>query len=238
MAKFCTNCGKELDENAAMCLNCGKLVGGSSNGNTTNNNGEKKKKKGLPTWAIVLIVVGCVILIPVILLVIVGIIGYNAIKEEGGSIQDYINDSITQTGTIGDTLKTEDFRIVLTDALMYSSIEGDYFTDTPAEGKEFLVFFFDVENISDENEYVSSYNFSGYVDGYSVSSKYLLNPINEVKELSVDLAPGKKTTGFVAFEVNTTWKNFEIHFKDSSYDDDKLVYKVINEDSNGANNGA
>ena len=139
MAKFCTNCGKELVENAAMCLNCGKLV----NENNTNNNGNgKKKKKGLPTWAIVLIVVGCVILIPIIIIIVLGIIGYNVIKDSGVNIDDYLNESLTQRGTIGDTLKTDNLRIILTDALMYSSIEGEYFTDTPAEGKEFLVFFF------------------------------------------------------------------------------------------------
>ena len=26
MAKFCTNCGNELPENAAMCVKCGKMV--------------------------------------------------------------------------------------------------------------------------------------------------------------------------------------------------------------------
>ena len=51
MAKFCANCGNELPENAAMCVKCGTMVNGSGN-----NKGNKKK--GLPTWAIVLIVVG------------------------------------------------------------------------------------------------------------------------------------------------------------------------------------
>ena len=118
MAKFCTNCGKELVENAAMCLNCGKLV----NENNTNNNGNgKKKKKGLPIWAIILIVVGCVILIPIIIIIVLGIISYNVIKDSGVNIDDYLNESLTQRGTIGDTLKTDNLRIILTDALMYSS---------------------------------------------------------------------------------------------------------------------
>ena len=34
MAKFCTNCGNELPENAGFCVNCGKMI----EGNNTNNN--------------------------------------------------------------------------------------------------------------------------------------------------------------------------------------------------------
>ena len=236
MAKFCTNCGKELVENAAMCLNCGKLV----NENNTNNNGNgKKKKKGLPTWAIVLIVVGCVILIPIIIIIVLGIIGYNVIKDSGVNIDDYLNESLTQRGTIGDTLKTDNLRIILTDALMYSSIEGEYFTDTPAGGKEFLVFFFDIENISDESEYISSYSFSGFVDGYSVSSKHLFNTIEGVEELGADLAPGMKANGYIAFEIDTTWKEFEVHFDDYDFDDnEKVIFKVVNEEDSNTNNGA
>lgn len=41
--KYCENCGKELDEKKGICENCGY---------------SKKKKKKLPTWAIVLIVIG------------------------------------------------------------------------------------------------------------------------------------------------------------------------------------
>ena len=67
MAKFCTNCGNELPENAAMCVKCGKMVNENISTNKNTSNGNDKKKKGLPTWAIVLIVIGCVIIIPIII---------------------------------------------------------------------------------------------------------------------------------------------------------------------------
>jgi len=41
MAKFCTNCGKELQENQDVCLNCGKVT----NNNITNNNQNERKSK-------------------------------------------------------------------------------------------------------------------------------------------------------------------------------------------------
>ena len=33
MAKYCTNCGKELDDKADLCLNCGVLVVNKTNSN-------------------------------------------------------------------------------------------------------------------------------------------------------------------------------------------------------------
>lgn len=231
MAKFCTNCGKELDENAAMCLNCGVLVGGTPN--TTSNNTNKEKKKGLPTWAIVLIVVGAILLIPLIFIIVIGIFTYNVVKDAAGEfdINDYIEETVSQTGTIGDTLSTDDFKITLTDALIYSSIgDNEYLKDTPAEGKEYLVFFFEVENISDESQYISDYDFTGYADGYEVSNEYLYNDVNGISDLSATLSPNKKAKGYAAFEVDTTWQEFEVSYSDW-FDNNELVFKVVNEDS-------
>ncbi|MGM9882185.1 MAG: DUF4352 domain-containing protein [Bacilli bacterium] len=245
MAKFCTNCGKELDENSSVCLNCGKVLGGNSNTNNVNNinnnlnNGGVQKKKGLPTWAIVLIVVGCVILIPLIIVVILGVVGYNFLKDNDIDIDDYIEDNFNietkeLVGTTGDTLKGDDLNITLNKALMYSSISDGYLADTPSEGKEFLVFFLDIENTSSDTVYLSSSDFDGYVDGYAVSSCYILNDIDGVEELSVNLASGKKASGFVAFEVDETWKNFELHFDEYDFDyddqDNTFIFKVVNED--------
>ena len=229
MGKFCTNCGKELDEKTSVCLNCGKLV----NGSYVNNNGNKKKK-GLPTWAIVLIVLGCVILIPIILIVILGIIGYNFIKENNIDINEYSEDILVQSGTIGDTLINDDFKITLDNALIYSSIEGENITDTPTEGKEYLVFLLSVENNDDESNYISIDNFYGYVDGYDVSVKHLFNDVENLEILDAKLMPGMKAKGYVAFEVDTNWKEFELHFSDIFDNGSEMIFKVINEEDNAS----
>ena len=99
MAKYCANCGKELDENADICLGCGVLVN-KENKKTMNNvnSGGSVKKKGLPVWAIVLIIVGCVILLPILIVTLLGIFVFNNIKEESGEYidkaKDYLNDYI------------------------------------------------------------------------------------------------------------------------------------------------
>ena len=62
----------------------------------------------------------------------------------------------------------------------------------------------------------------------------LFNTIDEVEELGADLAPGMKANGYIAFEIDTTWKEFEVHFDDN----EKVIFKVVNEEDSNTNNGA
>lgn len=224
MAKFCSNCGKELDENTAICLNCGVLVDSKNNKNQSN-----EKKKGMPTWAIVLIVVGVLTLLPIIIVVILAITAYNVITDSEFEVEEYTEETIMQKGTIGDTLISEDFKITLTDMKTYSSLEEDR-TIIPEEGKEFLVFFLDIENISNEKEYISIHDFDGYVDGYTISTKNIYSNIEGVDELSISLLPGKKTKGYIAFEVENSWKEFELHHE-SWLDDTEIIFTAENKNS-------
>ena len=102
----------------------------------------------------VLIVIGCVIIIPIIIVVVLAIVGFKYVKDNDIDIKEYIEESATMKGTIGDTLSGDDVKITLTDVLIYPRIEGEAFTDTPAEGKEYLVFFFNVENIDEVTQEV------------------------------------------------------------------------------------
>ena len=36
MAKFCSNCGKEVNENAVICVNCGCSLEGKTNAQSVN----------------------------------------------------------------------------------------------------------------------------------------------------------------------------------------------------------
>ena len=224
MAKFCINCGNELPENAAMCVNCGTMVNGSGN-----NKGNKKK--GLPTWAIVLIVVGCVIILPILILVILSIVGINYAEKNGIDIKNYVENITTARGTIGDTLTDNELKITLNNALTYSEIEG-VLSGTPDDGKEYLVFFFTVENIGDEDTYISTYDFDGYVDDTAIDESVILGTIDGYEEIGGNLAVGKKANGYLAFEVNTNWKKFDVHYKNDYLDSsDSMVFEVVNDDS-------
>lgn len=63
MARFCQNCGKEINPNADVCINCGMLIRKTSviiNNNSNNNI--------MPGWAIALIIISIsvVIVLPII----------------------------------------------------------------------------------------------------------------------------------------------------------------------------
>lgn len=54
MAKFCSNCGKELNDGADICLNCGKIINETVKQTNTNPNAKSKVAGG-----ILGIVLGC-----------------------------------------------------------------------------------------------------------------------------------------------------------------------------------
>ena len=233
MAKFCSNCGKELNDNADICLNCGVLINKEESKINSNKNNNNSKKKGLPTWAIVLIVLGCVILIPLIIIILVGIFVVNVVKDEGGKylddVKDYYNDyvenyEVIDEGTIGDTLEIDGVRFTLSEALKYDSI-GD---NTPVEGKEYLVFFFDVENTSSEEKLVTYLNFSGLVDDERIMTTFIFGDIDGITNLNKNLQVGEITKGYVAFEVDKNWENFDLSYR-KLLSDKGITFYVVNE---------
>lgn len=241
MAKFCTNCGNELPENAGFCVNCGKMVEGNNTNNNINNKKKQEKKKGLPTWAIILIVVGCVVIIPFIAFCVLAAAGFKYLKNNDIKIEnyidDYVDDVITSKGTVGDTLKGDDFRITLKSATKYDTIGEGSLAKTPAEGKEYLVFLLEVENISDDEEYISDMDFNGYVDNNLVSNLITFSDVDGQKALSGTLASGKKTDGYIAYEIDKNWKEFELHYKEG-YNGNKMIFSVVNENNDTQNQDA
>lgn len=232
MSKFCPNCGNEMVDEAAMCVKCGTMIGGN---NTKKNNEGKpttngNKKKGLPAWAIVLIILGGMgVLIVIGFVVFANILKKVNLDEIEQKTDDYIEENSESTlyGSINDTLTDGEFKFTLTGAYTYDSIGDDYLANVPTDGKEYLVLFFDVENISAKSEYISYYDFDGYVDDMACDDISIFGDIEGIKNLSFNLAPGKKAQGFVAFEVNKDWNEFEIHYK-KFLGDKTLVFGVTN----------
>lgn len=238
MKKFCGNCGQEVDEKAVVCVHCGNQLKPANTANNVNtNNGNKKK--GLPAWAIVLIVLGGIALLVIIGFVILAIIGYNVTKNE---IEDDYYDiydryttetkNETLTGTIGDTINTDNFSITLKSAAKYDAIKGEYYDDEPEEeGNEFVVLFFEVKNISNESQYISDYDFTGYADDIQVERGYSFNKIEGYSELGGSIAPGKITTGYVIYEAPRGWKKFEADFLDDVdfYNETEVIFDFQNQ---------
>ena len=233
MAKYCSNCGKELNENADICLGCGVLVNkeGKKAPNDINN-----KKKGFPVWAIVLIIVGFFILIPLIIIILVVIFAFNTVKDNGSEYldkaKDYLNDymedySIIEEGTIGDVLEIDGIKFTLKNALKYDSIGNNI----PKEGKEYLVFFFDVENTSNDEKLVTYLNFNGLVDDEKCMPKIIFDEVDGVNNLNKELKEGETIRGYIVFEIEKDWENFDLTYR-KLLDDKGITFYVTNEKDN------
>ena len=75
MAKFCTNCGKELNEQQDVCLNCGVKV------NKEISNGKEGKSTGKAVTQLVLTIIGFITFIFIVGIFITAAVGIWAFIE-------------------------------------------------------------------------------------------------------------------------------------------------------------
>lgn len=212
MARFCSNCGNELDSGSVMCVKCGTMV----NSNKTSNKGK------FPIWAIVLIAFFAIM--PFIIFIVLGIFAFSYIKYSDIDVEEYIDNIVVSRGSYGDRLSDGEVNITLDDAVVYLDINGN----TANDGKEYLVFFFDIDNISDDSISIFRHNFSGYVDGKMVNSIDLGIDIEGYKPLDVILDDGEDISGYVVYEVDTDWEDFSIHFNRDTMGFDSIIFDISN----------
>ena len=239
MAKFCSNCGKKLDENVDVCLKCGVLI----------NDDEKriingKEKKRLPIWAIVLIVFGCLMIFPLVILL--GLIcifsfgrGFLAREFKNDDIVDDFKDVLhdiekyeeeyevtTAEGGLLDTLEIDGIRFTLNKVSNYSHTDNSVDKES-----NYLVCFLEVENTNDEEKFISNFSFSGIVDDEKVMPSFLFGNIDGISRLNKNLEPGEKISGYVVFEVDDGWEYLELKYERVIVNS-VIVFKVYNEEEN------
>lgn len=85
----------------------------------------------------------------------------------------------------------------------------------PSKGKEFVICVFKIKNDSEEKVDVHSYDFEAYCDDSAIDNSYMVGNLDLYEKygsLSVnDLAPGKKATGCLIYEVPKGWKKLELN---------------------------
>ena len=133
-------------------------------------------------------------------------------KETGAnqSSLQKTDDSKEEVFGLNETAAFKSLKITATEIKKSS---GDEFFK-PEEGKEFVGIKFTVENISNEEEHVSSLLlFDSYAD--DVKLEYSLTANTVFKEGTIDgsVKPGKKLIGWYALEVPKNWKDLEINVK-------------------------
>lgn len=137
-------------------------------------------------------------------------------SEADTNSKDEFQDN-TEEFAVGDIIETSNLRITFLSAEPYTS---DNMFIEPADGNEFYRLEFEFENIGSDDEYVSSFNFDGYADGYAVNQIYFDDT------LSATLSSGKKVKGAVYFEIPADAEEFVAEYLDNMWTSKRYVFVV------------
>ena len=182
---------------------------------------KEKKKGGIGK------IIGIVIAVIVVLCILFG--GEDETPSKVGSVdsesqQDASKDE-TQEQTksnrfvVGDIVETKELRISYLRAQEYQS--NNEFIQ-PDDGNVYYRMEFEVENISDEDQYVSSMmDWECYADGYVVKQEYIGDD-----DLSATLSAGKKAKGALYFQLPKDAKSIELEYDITFYGNEKIVFVV------------
>ena len=190
MAKIivCKTCGKEIAKSAKACPHCGA-----------------KQKPGClrSVLATFLLVFG--------IAMILGALG----GEETPTKVPGESQPVTQTEqptedpvfTVGDTVEMRDIYVTLIDVYEFS---GDFMQ--PQDGNVFVAFELLIENKSDDSVAVSSLLcFEAYFDDFVANYNIGAQAESGKNQLDGEIAPGKKMTGAISYEVPEDWTTTEIN---------------------------
>lgn len=202
--KKCKHCQSDIPKKAKVCPNC------------------RKKQGGILKW---------------IIIVVVALLLFSC-ASGGGESEEKASDSNPQSvgkvdTKVSESTMTEDVdnkfevgEIVETSNLKISFIAaGEYKSDNqfmqPEDGNVFYRLEFEFENISDTDQFVSSWDFTCYADSYSMEQHYL-----DDTDLAATLSKGKKTKGSVFFEVPKDAKEVTLEYETNFWTEDKIIFVV------------
>lgn len=153
-----------------------------------------------------------VVLATLLLVSLVGCIDAEPSKEVGTTSSTASEVDKGQTFALNETAVFNTLKITATE--IKESSGSTYFT--PAEGKIFVGVNFTIENISDEEQTISSILlFDAYVDDVACDLSFTASAAFDGNSLDGTIAPGKKIIGWYAVEVPADWAELELDVKAS-----------------------
>lgn len=201
--KRCKDCNEEISKKAKVCPKCGC-------------------KQGLPTIVKILIIIG------IICLCIGGCVSSctksvdDAVKE----VKDSYKDKNGKTKfKLNETFENSHEKITMLEVNTNFEDLEEYFK--PTEGKKVLMAKFEIENVSKENDeiYVSSAEFNASADGIVLENFY--GAKDKYNDFSATVGKGKKTIGYVFYEVPKDAKNITIEYNADFWTDGNTIKFII-----------
>lgn len=201
--KRCKYCKEEIAKNAKRCPKCGE-------------------KLGMPGWLKALIIVG------IVLFCLVGCVS-SCTKSVADAIKEIKNDFNDINGKtsfkLNETFENKYEKITMTEVNNNFTDYSEY--SEPKNGYKYVMVKFEVENINNENDelYISSLSFNADADGIAVESAYVGN--DQYNDLSATLAKGKKSIGYIFYEVPINTQKVTISYNANFWTDGNAIEFIV-----------
>ena len=150
MAKYCTNCGNKVNEEADVCLKCGKYL----------TKDEIKKNNKIGPIGIIIIIIASIIAIAFMIITFIAIIE-ESIEEYDETIEQIPIPPHNNIGTIDDSLYYGNLEFKFNSAQIHEYIEVQGDKKLPQKGYEYLILNFTVNNQNDDEYNLDINKFKG-----------------------------------------------------------------------------
>jgi hypothetical protein len=116
-------------------------------------------------------------------------------------------------GTVGDTLERGGIYFTFESVERFiDDSDSVFFADVPDDGYEFILMWFAIRNDSDEDYFVNMWHEASYLDGFSISSRFLFfNVDGEI--IWGNVSAGRARRGYIGFEVPLGWRTLEFRYR-------------------------
>ncbi len=184
----------------------------------------KKQEKGKSIAGIVTSSIAILIIVVYFIGMVVMLGGDNGIIEQVRKETENITDS-TETAEVKKCMVGETFRnnnIAITFLTIDSNFKGYNEYANVEEGYKVIRAEFEFENVGTSNQYISSYDFDCYADGYDCDSFWSA----EDSSFSTTLSSGKKAKGVVYFEVPENSTSITLEYDVDTWTEERVEFIV------------
>lgn len=195
-----------------------------------------KRQRNIAVISCMICVVFAMVMLFTIVYQSIQLSAYKTVDNMNNAIDSIFNNTANDTNAnvnenivvkLGETATNNTWKITLLELKQYDTIGEEFVSYTADEGKTYVIFIIEVENISDTEEYFNSFYFKAYEDDYTSSITTLLLNVDGYSNLSGNVDPNKKMKGYIAMSADTNWQEIGLSYDDGVFVSNKLMTFVV-----------